>query len=328
MNEILRVSDLVKIYPRPASLIDRFMGKQQEGVRALDHVSFSLFENQTLGVVGESGCGKTTLGKVLIRLEEAQNGHAFFGGNQNVNLLHLSSNRFFEYRTKIQMIFQNPMGALNPRLNIFETLKEPLTTHKITKDYHNAAVRILRQVGLTESYLMRYPHEMSGGQRQRVNIARALCVNPRIIIADEAVSALDVSTQINILQLLNELKQQLNLSYIFITHDLGVARYLCDQILVMYLGEVVEFSSKEDFFRSPKHPYSKLLLKSVPKIYQQDHCRQDVTTDLSIPSVGCKFAPRCPNTMPRCLKEKPSVYGEKYRVKCFLFEENSLKKNI
>lgn len=315
---LLNVNNVSKTFPRQVPFWQKILGISPGGITALEKVCFFLPQDSIMGIIGESGCGKTTLAKVLTRIENVDEGTVYYKERQE-NILELSEDDFIPFRSRIQMIFQNPYGALNPRLSTYQTLKEPLRKYKKGHSAYEEAVRALHMVGLTSDYLERYPHEMSGGQRQRVNIARALTVQPEILIADEPVSALDVSTQINILNLLKNIQQQISLSFLFITHDLGIAKYICDQILVMYLGQVVEWADKEEFFRKPRHPYSEMLLQSVPKFKDRHDRRQIPSGERQKTEDGCLFAPRCSSVMPICHREKPQITGDFPQVRCFRY---------
>ncbi len=303
---ILSLHDISKIFPLRLAFWQKLLGVTPRGITALDKVSFSVPEGSIVGVIGESGCGKTTLAKVLTRLENADSGEVYYK-HEDRNLLALTSSEFQKFRRRIQMIFQNPYGALNPRLSTFQTLKEPLEIYKKGTGIEEQAIHILNMVGLTADYLHRYPHEMSGGQRQRVNIARALTVDPEILIADEPVSALDVSTQINILNLLKEIQQKNNIALLLITHDLGIAKYICDRIIVMYLGEVVEWSDKDTFFKKPLHPYSEMLIESVPRFEDKNSGKAGALPKKIKPDKGCLFAPRCPYVISACREKRPPL---------------------
>ncbi len=255
-RELVRVEDLVKHFPVEDS---------DDVVRAVDGVSFDILAGETLGLVGESGCGKSTVGRCLLRLHEPTSGEIFFEGD---SITHLPHDRMQALRREMQIIFQDPYASLNPRLSIFSIVSEPLTIHRIgnKNDRKERVADLLRKVGLDPDYMRRYPHEFSGGQRQRIGIARALALNPKLIIADEPVSALDVSIQSQILNLLKDLQRDLGLTMVFISHDLGVVHSIADRIAVMYKGKIVELGTADEVFHSPKDAYTKRLLASIPML--------------------------------------------------------------
>jgi len=278
-------------------------------VHAVDDISFEIPKGQTLGLVGESGCGKTTTGRCLVRLYEPTEGSIVFGGE---NIEKKRSNDLLNLRRKVQMIFQDPYSSLNPRRTVHSILEEVLITHKLYPDKNKRMERIcelVEQVGLRRDHLYRYPHEFSGGQRQRICIARALAVEPEVIVCDEAVSALDVSVQAQVLNLFRKLKAELSLTYLFISHDLGVVRYISDVVAVMYLGKIVEMASAKELFDSPFHPYTKALLSAIPladpKLQagrERIILKGDVPSPVNLPS-GCSFHPRCSWATDICSKK-------------------------
>jgi peptide/nickel transport system ATP-binding protein len=261
---LLEVQNLVVSFPIKKS----FFGKTTGEMKAVDDVSFSVYPGETLGLVGESGCGKTTLSRAIVLLNAVDSGSVCF---ENQNILNLSPTQRKEFRKNVQIIFQDPYGSLNPRISIGEAILEPMTAHYLLdkKERKNQVFKLLEMVGLEKSSFIRYPHEFSGGQRQRISIARALAVNPKFIICDESVSSLDVSVQAQILNLLNDLKQELGLTYLFISHDLAVVKYMSDRVMVMKNGKLVETNEADDLFFNPKHEYTKLLLRSISKLSLQ-----------------------------------------------------------
>ena len=277
-------------------------------LRAVDGVSFDVAAGETVGLVGESGCGKSTLGKALLRLVGASSGGIVFDGK---DVAGLSGAALARYRRSVQMVFQDPFGSLNPRHTVAEILTGPLTVHRIgaRRDRTERAAEMLDRVGLPRDALGRYPHEFSGGQRQRLGIARALILKPRLVICDEPVSALDLSIQAQILNLLAEMKVDLGLSYLFISHDLSVVRYFTDRVLVMYLGRIVESGSWESLWQRPLHPYTQALIEAVPNAARRRHAAPlagDLPSARNIPS-GCRFHPRCPRATALCLVEEPML---------------------
>jgi oligopeptide/dipeptide ABC transporter ATP-binding protein len=319
---LLEVHNLVKQFPKRGGLLNQIVSR----VHALNGVSFNVEEGETLGVVGESGCGKSTLGKTLIRLIEPTSGEVFYKGEKISNF---TRGELVPLRRQIQMIFQDPYSSLNPRLTAAAMLREVVYFHEIVPDVQVEAYveALIAKVGLRPEMRDRYPHEFSGGQRQRLNIARALAVRPDFIVADEPVSALDVSIQAQILNLLLDLKQEFKLTVLFISHDLKVIEHFCDRMLVMYLGYVVEELPCQDVAERALHPYTQALLGSNP-VDDPDQRREltvlqgDVPSPYQLPP-GCPFAGRCPLVMDRCWHEMPPLvkHGEQHRVACWAVEE-------
>ena len=303
---ILQVEGLKKYFPVRGGLF----GGVQARVQAVEDVSFTLHRGETLGLVGESGCGKSTLGRTIMMLEEPTAGHVRFEG---IDLSQASRREQFVMRRDMQMIFQDPYSSLNPRMTIGEIVREPLTIHRIgaKAEREEKTSLLLEQVGLQREMMERYPHEFSGGQRQRAGIARALALEPKIIIADEPVSALDVSVQAQVINLMVELQKSLGLTYIFISHDLSVVEYISDRIAIMYLGRIVEIGRKESLFNKPAHPYTRALLESIP-IPDPRGRREYLPVKGETPSpvnppAGCPFHPRCPFAIPECRQAVPPL---------------------
>jgi len=316
---LLRVEGLRTWFPIRAGVLQRTVGH----VRAVDGVDLSVPRGRTLALVGESGCGKTTVGRSILRLVEPTGGRVCFEG---VDLLTLPKPALRPYRRAIQIVFQDPLGSLDPRMRIRDVVAEGMNAFRIganERERTDRVAELLRHVRLDPSQMTRYPHELSGGQRQRVCIARALALGPKLLICDEAVSALDVSIQAQILNLLRDLQVELGLSYLFITHDLGVVRYLADRVAVMYLGQIVEDAATETLFADPQHPYTQALLSAVPSVDpgrrgMAVHLRGDVPSPAT-PPTGCRFHTRCPVVFERCRTETPPLYPvQEGGSRCFL----------
>jgi oligopeptide/dipeptide ABC transporter ATP-binding protein len=291
-------------------------------IHAVNGVSLDLDERETIGIVGESGCGKSTTGRCVLRLIEPTSGEVIFQGKDITKLCKSELNTF---RKDIQMVFQDPMASMNPKLRIREILSEPLIAHKIPTNQHDQLLNeTIKLVGLSESYLTRFPHELSGGQRQRIGIARAIILRPKIVVLDEPVSALDVSVQSQILNLLQDLQEELGVSYFFISHDLGVVEHIAHRVGVMYLGEMVELADKEQLFEEPLHPYTKALMSAIPKT-DPDEVKERIILKGELPSPsnppsGCMFHPRCVFATEKCKKDKPIMIEVKGRkVACHLY---------
>jgi len=287
--------------------LKKYFGKGQKMVKAVDDLSFEVHVGETLGVVGESGCGKSTMGRALLYLQPPTGGQVIFNG---IDLTGLSHRKLRGLRKDMQMIFQDPYGSLNQRMTIGAMLREIIKTHGIVpkKDIPRYIAELLVDVGLKPEHALRFPHEFSGGQRQRISIARALAVQPKLIVCDEAVSALDVSVQAQILNLLQKLKRERHLTYIFISHDLSVVKHISDRVAVMYLGKIVEMADKKDLYEEPLHPYTQALLSAIPKISDEPRERivlkGDVPSPLDLPS-GCRFHTRCPLAQEICAQKVP-----------------------
>lgn len=320
---ILRVKNLKKYFPIKKTLL----GKPLVYLKAVDDVSFDLEEGTTLGVVGESGCGKTTLGRTIIRLYQPDGGKIEFEGDDITNL---KRSELAKYRTDIQLIFQDPYSSLPPRMTVGNIISEAVTVHNIVpkNEVHSYVLDIMKKCGLQPQYFDRYAHEFSGGQRQRICIARALAVNPKLVICDEPVSALDVSIQAQIINLLKDLQRNMNLTYLFISHDLSVVKYITDRILVMYLGNMMELGDTDEIFANPMHPYTKALFSAVP-VPDPDVKMHRIILAGDIPSPanppkGCKFHTRCSECMNVC-KFKTPVYNEVkpgHFVACHLYDKD------
>lgn len=297
---------------------------EKQVIHAINGVSLDVKQGEILAIAGESGCGKSTLARTILRLENSKSGEIDFEGK---NVLKLNSAELKKYRQNAQMIFQNPYASLNPKMKVSEILKEPLqiNTKFSNKEIDKIIDEKLEQVGLSNEVLKLYPHEFSGGQRQRIAIARALVLSPKFIVADEPVSALDVSIQAQIINLLKELKDNFNLTLILITHDMSVIKYLADRVAVMYLGEIVEIGRCDEIFTAPKHPYTQALLSAVPQLVEEERDRIVLSGELPSPSnlpKGCKFHTRCPKCFERCSVDvPPSVkLSDTHFVKCFLYK--------
>lgn len=320
-NTLLKVEQLKKYFPKHK----KAFSQTAEVVKAVDGVSFEVFEGETLGIVGESGCGKSTTGRMIMRLLEPTDGKIYFNG---IELTSLSKNEMRKARRDLQMVFQDPYASLNPRHTVEKILEEPLIVHGIgNKNERKEMVKeFLQIVGLNTYHAKRYPHQFSGGQRQRIGIARALMTNPKLIIADEPVSALDVSIQAQVLNLMKRLQEELKLTYIFIAHDLGVVRHISDRVGVMYLGRLVELADCNSLYEEPLHPYTKVLLSSVPipdPTYKKEQILIKGDISESMPKNGCLFQPRCPFATEACKTIVPELKEVKpgHSVACHLYHE-------
>ena len=309
MEKILSIIELSKKFPYKTN----YLGRTLSYLHAVNNVSFDLYKNEILGLVGESGCGKSTLGKSIVRVEEPTGGNVVYhDGNKAINILGLKKNEFRSFKKKIRMVFQDPFTSLNPRLPVKDIISEPLKIHTTLSEVeiNKSVFNIMERVGLDPNYMRRFPHSFSGGQRQRIAFARALIMKPDVLIADEPVSALDVSIQAQIINMILELTKELNLSIIFISHDLSVVRMISDRIAVMYYGQIVEIGYTNDIFKSPKHPYTEALLSAVPIINNKPlkNIKLDgALPNLTEPSKGCIFSSRCSYTKEFCLQNLPPI---------------------
>lgn len=324
-NSLLEVKNLKKHFPIKSGLLSR----KTEYVKAVDGLNFEIEKGEIFGLVGESGCGKSTTGRLIINLLKPTEGDILYNGE---NIVDLNKKELKKIRREIQIIFQDPYSSLDPRLTVAELVSEGLEIHKMVsnkKEKREKVVELLEAVGLGEHHLDRYPHEFSGGQRQRIGIARALALNPRLLICDEPVSALDVSVQAQIINLMRKLKEEHNLTYLFISHDLGVVRFISDRIMVMYLGKIVELGTKDDIFNHPQHPYTKALLSAIPEPDRKKR-RERIILKGDIPSpidppIGCRFHTRCPMATEYCKQHEPPLTETKegHYVACFYADDIS-----
>lgn len=321
MEKLLEVKNLKKYFPVQTGLF----GKSASSVKAVDDVSFDIIKSETLGLVGESGCGKTTTGMMIANLLEPTSGNILFEGQ---DIIKLKKGQRRKFHKNIQFIFQDPYASLNPRMTIGDIIAEPMKVNKISsgRELEKKVTYLLDCVGLASYHRNRYPHEFSGGQRQRVGIARALAVNPKLIVCDEPVSALDVSIQAQVLNLLDELQKEFNLTYLFIAHGLNVVKHVSDRVGVMYLGKLVELADADELYENPKHPYTKALLSAIPvpdpaKKKERILLIGDVPSPINPPS-GCCFHTRCQYCMDICRQEVPKLKtaGENHNVACHLFK--------
>lgn len=326
---LLKVRNLSKNF----SVEKNFFGKTTKTLRAVHNVNFEIFPGECLSLVGESGCGKSTTARLILNLIKADHGEVEFDG---VELLSMNSEKLRQKREDLQMVFQNPFSSLDPRFTIFDSIAEPLIVHK-KGDKNSIKKRVyelLDLVDLPEELATKYPHECSGGQNQRVSIARAIALNPKLVVCDEAVSALDVSVQANVLTLIKKLQKELEISFLFIAHDLGVVKMISDRVAVMYLGEIVELSTTKNIFENPKHPYTKALIASAPIADPTKRDRKKIFLEGEIPKPteipsGCPFHTRCPEEFEACFSEKPALQKlnsssthkeEQHQVSCLLFD--------
>jgi oligopeptide/dipeptide ABC transporter ATP-binding protein len=324
MDTLVEVKELKKYFP-----IGGGPFKKKDAVKAVDNVSFQIQRKEILGLVGESGCGKTTCGKLILRLINPTSGSIMFEGK---DITHLKQKQLADVRKKMMIIYQDPYGSLDPRMTIGGAIAEPLEVHKLTstkEEKENKIIELMDKVGLTQDQINRYPHEFSGGQRQRIGIARALATNPIFIVADEPVSALDVSIQAQIINLLTDLQRDFGLTMLFITHDLGVIKHISDRVIVMYAGKIVEIALKQDLFREPVHPYTRALLSAIP-VPDPDYQAKFIPLSGEVPSLirpppGCRFHPRCSEANPDCCSKEPVLHEVKkdHFVSCFFCSGNS-----
>ena len=327
-NTLVDVRDLKMHFPLTRGIVlQRVVGY----VRAVDGISFSIVRGQTLGLVGESGSGKTTIGRTMVRLYKPTSGQILF---ENQDLAKLEGEALRQIRRRVQMVFQDPFASLNPRFTIGSLIAEPMNIYGVASrdEIRERTLELLRVVGLRSEYIDRYPHEFSGGQRQRIAVARALSINPEFVIADEPVSALDVSVRAQVLNLLQRLQKQFNLTYLFVSHDLSVVRHVADRIAVMYLGKIVELSDRDELYAAPKHPYTKALLSAVPipdpqieKRRQRIILSGDLPSPINIPS-GCRFHTRCPMAQQICREVEPAFErkeGREHYAACHFSESVS-----
>jgi oligopeptide transport system ATP-binding protein len=327
---ILRVEHLKKYFPIRRGVFRQVVG----AVKAVDDISFNVYKGETLGLVGESGCGKTTTGRTIIRLYEPTSGHVIFQGE---DLAQVSGRRLRQIRRKIQMIFQDPYASLNPRLNVMNIVSEPLEIYNVAngKEKKERVAELLHMVGLNPALMNRYPHEFSGGQRQRIGLARSLALNPDLIICDEPISALDVSIQAQVINLLEELQEKLGLTYMFIAHDLSMVRHISRRVAVMYLGKIMEVTDRESLYEKPLHPYTKALLSAIPvpdPIIEEKRQRIILEGDLPSPAnppVGCNFNTRCPFAFDTCFHIDPEFLEVEsgHFVACHLIKHDDKNQN-
>ncbi len=332
-NVILEVRDLRMHFPIQKGFLRRTVGY----VKAVDNINFFVRRKETLGLVGESGCGKTTTGRCIIRAYNPTAGQILYRKSDDkvVDLVKFKEQELKEYRREIRMIFQDPYSSLNPRMTLLQIVGDPLTVHENLKgkELEDRVAMLLQRVGLRPEYMRRYPHAFSGGERQRIGIARALALEPRVVVADESVSALDVSVRAQILNLLQNLQEEFNLTYLFVAHDLSVVEYICDRVAVMYVGKLVELADTETLYLYPRHPYTEALLSAVPKPNPRLRSRtnrivlEGEVADPARPPSGCYFHPRCRYVQERCKTEEPALrdIGNDHFVACHFAEQLTLR---
>jgi len=330
-NYILEVNNLKQYFPIYKGIFQKVVGH----VKAVDDVSFFLREKEVLGMVGESGCGKTTTGRSILRLYDPSGGEVWYrkADGTRIDVATLTSQQMKPLRREMRMIFQDPFSSLNPRMTVRDLISEPLVIHKIAKgqELDDRVAALMNEVGLEPNYMRRYPHEFSGGQRQRIGLARTLSLNPRLIVADEPVSALDVSVQAQVLNLMDDLKERHGLTFLFIAHDLSVVEHVCDRIAVMYVGKIVEIAESEELLRNPRHPYTEALVSAVPPANPDIQMKRiilegDVPSPANPPS-GCVFHPRCQYVKDRCRQEAPVLrpVSTDHYASCHFAEELALR---
>lgn len=324
LDNLIEIKNLIVEYKTQSAM------QEEKTVHAVNDLSLNIKRGEILSIAGESGCGKSTLAKALLRLVDVKSGAIYLNnGDGRTDVLNLDKKNLKKFRQKAQIIFQNPYSSLNPKMKIYDILKEPLIVNKELeslkdlnkKEIDEIVLKTIKQVGLSENALSLYPHEFSGGQRQRIAIARALILNPQFIVADEPVSALDVSIQAQIINLLNELKEKLNLTFLFISHDLSVIRYLSDRVAIMYLGEIVELGKSEEIFVTPKHPYTQILLKANPGNKKEKIILKGDLPSPTNPPKACKFHTRCPYVMEICknVDPTPTIFSDTHCAYCHLY---------
>ncbi len=320
MNKLIEIKNLKKFF-----YVGKVIAGKRETLRAVDDISFFINRKEVLGLVGESGCGKTTCGKMILRILDPTSGSIFF---DNEEITHLNKSEMQRFRRKMMIIYQDPFGSLDPRMRIGKTIAEPLEVHNIgtSRERKDRVIELMEKVGLSSDQINRYPHEFSGGQRQRIGIARALATNPEFIVADESVSALDVSIQAQIINLLKQLQEEFGLTLLFVAHDLSVVKHISDRVAVMYLGKIVEMAEKQPLFNKPKHPYTQALLSAIPipdpkQRKQQAIIMGDVPSPVNPPK-GCRFHTRCPKVMDICKREEPQLreIEPDYYTACHLYD--------
>ena len=328
-SPMVEIRDLRKWFPVKSGF------KVKSHLKAVDGVDLEIVKGETLGLVGESGCGKTTIGRTLIKIYQPTGGEFLYRGEGSpeggIDIFSLSESKMRPFRREIQMVFQDPYASLNPHMTVFDIIAEGLRVHSVgrSKEERKAMIaEILEKVGLRPEYMFRYPHEFSGGQRQRIGIARSIVLNPSLVICDEPVSALDVSVQAQVINLLEDLKHDFGLTYLFIAHDLAVVKHICDSISVMYLGKIVETAETDSLFNDPLHPYTKGLLSSIPipnphlrSVRNREIVKGDIPSPVDPPET-CRFVKRCPRAFDRCWKESPSLkeVSDGHFVSCFLYD--------
>jgi oligopeptide/dipeptide ABC transporter ATP-binding protein len=321
VDKLIEVKNLRKLF-----WAGSVFGGRKQAVRAVDGVSFSIAPREILGLVGESGCGKTTCGKVILRIHEPTSGEIYY---DNQDITHIKRRDLIRLKEKMMIIYQDPFGSLDPRMTIGSAIAEPMEVHGALakRERRQKVMNLMEKVGLSSDQFNRYPHEFSGGQRQRIGIARALATDPEFIVADESVSALDVSIQAQIINLLKDLQEEFGLTMLFIAHDLSVIKHISDRVAVMYLGKIVETAPKEELFSDPKHPYTVALLSAIPipdpkKRKKGQILMGDVPSPVNPPS-GCRFHTRCPHVMPVCKEAEPEMISltDSHQVACYLYKK-------